>query len=163
MIGKKKDIMGIKTIVLSEEVPQEVTILEKQNCRVGRKNPVDPFEGLNHFYEIQLFLDRQQEMNTCVVWGWHVAVFAWDAGSVWFKLPRQPQVWGALSVPPSDGRVLAVCAAPSRNHGKLAWHRSNVSNEALALASILKLGFCKSCKSPEEILEHRRLAYHGLH
>ena len=155
--------MEIKTIVLSEEVAQEVTILEKQNCRVGRKNPVDPFEGLNHFYEIQLFLDRQQEMNTCVVWGWHVAAFAWGAGSVCLNCRDSPRFGGVLSAPPSNSKVLAVCAAPSRKHGKLAWHRSNVSNEALALASILKLGFCKSCKSPEEILEHRRLAYHGLH
>ena len=155
--------MRIKTIVLYEEGPQEITVLEKQNCRVGRKNPVDPFEDLNHFYGIQLFLDRQQEMNTYVVWGWHLPAFAWGAGSMCLNCRDSPGFGEALSALPPNCRVFAVCAPPSRKHGKLAWHRSNVSNEALALASILKLGFCKSCKSPEEMLEHRRLAHHGLH
>ena len=155
--------MRIKTIVLSEEVPQEVTILEKQNCRVGRKNPVDPFEDLKHFYGIQLFLDRQQEMNTYVVWGWHLPAFAWGAGSVCLNCWDSPRFGGALSASPSNCRAFTVCTPPSRKHEKLAWRRSNVSNEALALASILKLGFCKSCKSPEEMLEHRRLAYKTPH
>lgn len=155
--------MRIKTIVLSEEVPQEITVLEKQNCRVGRKNPVDPCEDLNHFYGIQLFLDRQQEMNTYVIWGWHLPAFAWGAGSMCLNCRDSPRFGEALSAPPPNCRVFAVCAPLSRKHGKLTWHRSNVSNEVLALASILKLGFCKSCKSPEEMLEHRRLAYHGLH
>lgn len=62
---------------------------------------------------------------------------------------------GALSASPSNCRAFTVCLHHQEAE-KLAWHRSNVSNEALALASILKLGFCKSCKSPEEMLEHRR-------
>ena len=81
----------------------------------------------------------------------------------WRASGDSPRFGEALSAPPPNCRVFAVCAPLSRKHGKLTWHRSNVSNEALALASILKLEFCKSCKSPEEMLEHRRLAYHGLH
>lgn len=143
--------------------PQEVAILEKQNCRIGRKNPIHPTEGLNHFYNIQLFLDRQQEMNTYVVWGWHLPTFAWGERSVYLNCRDSPRFGEAFSAHPFNYRTFTACTPLLRKHGKLAWHRSNVSNDVLALASILKLGFCKGCKSPEEMLEHRRPAYHGLH
>lgn len=102
-------------------------------------------------------------MNTYVVWGWHLPPFAWGERSVYLNCQDSPRSGEELSAHPLNYRTCTLRATLSRKPMKLAWHRSEVSNELLAPACILKLGFCKSCKSPEEMLEHRRPAYHGLH
>lgn len=52
----KNDVVGIKTVVISEGVLQEVASLEKQNCRVGRA--YQSYQGLKDFHNSQLFLDK---------------------------------------------------------------------------------------------------------
>lgn len=107
--NQKSDVVSIKTVVIPERVLQEVASLERPNCRAGR-GLVGPTKGLNDFYNSQLFLDRAREMNTYVVWGWHLPTFAWGVGGIAFNRGDSPRFGEELSAYTFNGwRTVTVC------------------------------------------------------